>query len=152
MTAKQKTAKRTTANGKKSAGLSAGERAALKERVQELKAEANRANGESAVLEKIAEMPPRDRAIVKRLHAIVKATAPALEPKTWYGMPAYAKGGKVVCFFKPAEKFKSRYATIGFEEAANLDDGDMWVTSFAVTKLTDADAKKITALVKKAVS
>ncbi len=132
------------------------ERAAIKARAQELKAEArankNRAEGERDVLAAIAAMQEPDRAMAERLHAIVQASAPDLWPKTWYGMPAYAKDGKVVCFFKSAEKFKSRYATFGFEEAANLDEGAMWPTSFALTKLTAADEARIAALVKKAVS
>ena len=143
---------KSTAKSKKSKGFTAEERAAMKERAKELKAEAERADGESALLEKIAEMKGNDRAMAKRLHAIVKATAPDLSPKTWYGMPAYARDGKVVCFFKSAEKFKSRYATLGFGEEANLDDGAMWPTDFALKKLTDAEEKKIVALVKKAVS
>jgi uncharacterized protein YdhG (YjbR/CyaY superfamily) len=152
----QKSAKSTTAINKKSKGFTDEERAAMKERAQELKAEArakkDRADGESDLLAKIAEMPEPDRAMAKRLHEIVKASAPALSPKTWYGMPAYAKDDKVVCFFKSADKFKSRYATFGFEEAANLDEGAMWPTSFALKKLTPADEKKIAALVKKAVA
>jgi uncharacterized protein YdhG (YjbR/CyaY superfamily) len=136
---------------KKSKGLSAEERAALKERTRELKAEAEKADLESALLEKIAEMPPTDRAMAKRLHAIVKASAPSLTPKTWYGMPAYARDGKVVCYFQAASKFNSRYATFGFNDTANLDQGAMWPTSFALTELTAADEKKIAALVKKAV-
>jgi uncharacterized protein YdhG (YjbR/CyaY superfamily) len=136
----------------KSKGFTAEERAAMKERAQELKAEAARADGESALLAKIAEMPGPDRALAKRLHAIVKASAPALSPKTWYGMPAYARDGKVVCFFQSADKFKSRYATFGFSDEANLDQGAMWPTSFALKELTAADEKKIGALVKKAVS
>ena len=128
----------------------------MKERAQELKAEARanktKADGERDVLAKIAEMPEPDRAMAKRLHAIIKASAPDLSPKTWYGMPAYAKDGKVVCFFQSAEKFKSRYATLGFSDEANLDEGAMWPTSFALTKLTAADEAKIGALVKKAVS
>ena len=143
---------KSTAKSKKSKSFSAEERAAMKERAKELKAEAEKADGESALLAKIAEMKGNDRAMAKRLHAIVKANAPGLSPKTWYGMPAYARDGKVVCFFKSAEKFKSRYATLGFEEAANLDDGAMWPTSFALKKLTDTEEKKIVALVKKAVS
>jgi uncharacterized protein YdhG (YjbR/CyaY superfamily) len=131
--------------------FTAEERAAMKERAQELKAEASKADGERALLAKIAEMPPPDRALAKRIHALVKASAPGLSPKTWYGMPAYAKEGKVVCFFKSADKFNSRYATLGFEEAANLDDGAMWPTSFALKKLTAADEARIAALVKKAV-
>ena len=148
----QKSAKRTTARGKASKGFSAEERAAMKERAQELKAEANKADGEKALLAKIDEMPRPDRAMAKRLHAIIKASAPALSPKTWYGMPAYAKDGKVVCYFQSADKFKSRYATFGFSDEANLDKGAMWPTSFALTELTAADEAKITALVKKAVS
>ena len=149
--ATQKSAKSTTATGKKSKGFTAEERAAMKERAQELKAEAAKADGESALLAKVAEMPEPDRAMAKRLHAIVKASAPALSPKTWYGMPAYAKDGKVVCFFQSAEKFKSRYATLGFSDEANLDEGAMWPTSFALKKLTAADEARIGALVKKAV-
>ena len=145
----QKSAKSTTASGKKSKGLTDEERAAMKERIQELKAD--KADGESAVLAKIAEMPEPDRAMGKRLHAIIKASAPALSPKTWYGMPAYAKDGKVVCFFQSAQKFKSRYATFGFSDEANLDKGAMWPTSFALKELTAADEAKIAALVKKAV-
>ena len=151
--ATQKSAKSTAT--KKSKGFTAEERAAMKERAQELKAEAReqtRRTGKSAVLAKIAEMPGTDRAMAKRLHAIVKASAPALSPKTWYGMPAYAKDGKVVCFFQSAQKFKSRYATFGFSDEANLDDGAMWPTSFALKELTAADEARIGALVKKAVS
>ena len=136
----------------KSKGFTAEERAAMKERAKELKAEASKADGEKAVLAKIAEMPRPDRAMAERLHAIVKDSAPALSPKTWYGMPAYAKDGKVVCFFQSADKFKSRYATLGFSDTANLDDGAMWPTSFALKKLSAADEAKIRALVKKAVS
>ena len=143
---------KSTAKSKKSKSFSAEERAAMKERARELKAESERADGESALLAKIAEMKGNDRAMAKRLHAIVKANAPGLSPKTWYGMPAYARDGKVVCFFKCAEKFKSRYATLGFGEEANLDDGAMWPTDFALKKLTDSEEKKIVALVKKAVS
>ncbi len=151
--ATQKTAKSTTARGKTSKGFTDEERAAMKERAQELKAEAQKADGESALLGKIAEMKGRDRAMAKRLHAIVKASAPALSPKTWYGMPAYAnKDGKVVCYFTPAEKFNSRYATFGFNDDANLDEGAMWPTSWALTKLTPSDEAKIARLVKKAVS
>ena len=124
----------------------------MRERARELKAQARKADGESAVLAKIAEMPGPDRAMAKRLHEIVNASAPALSPKTWYGMPAYAKDGKVVCFFQSAEKFKSRYATLGFSDEANLDDGAMWPTSWALTELTTADEARIGALVKKAVS
>ena len=132
-------------------GFSAEERAAMKERAKELKAEAAKADGEQALLEKVAEMKGTDKAMAKRLHEIITAAAPALSPKTWYGMPAYAKDDKIVCFFKSAEKFKSRYATFGFEEAANLDDGPMWPTSWALKELTAAEEKKIAALVKKAV-
>ncbi|MBA3307583.1 MAG: DUF1801 domain-containing protein [Chloroflexi bacterium] len=128
----------------------------MKERAKELKAEArankNKADGESDVLAKIAEMPEPDRVIAERLHAIIKASAPALSPKTWYGMPAYAKDGKVVCFFTSADKFKSRYATFGFNDEAKLDEGAMWPTAFALTELTAADEARIGALVKKAVS
>ena len=123
----------------------------MRERARELKAEANREDGEKAVLAKIAEMPKRDRAMAKRLHAIVKASAPALSPRTWYGMPAYAKDGNVVCFFQSASKFKTRYATFGFSDKANLDKGAMWPTSFALKELTAAEEKKIAALVRKAV-
>jgi uncharacterized protein YdhG (YjbR/CyaY superfamily) len=143
----------STAKAKpKSKGFTAEEKAAMKERAQELKAEARRADGESALLEKIAEMPEPDRTMGKRLHKIITANAPDLEPKTWYGMPAYAKDGKVVCFFQSADKFKSRYATFGFNDTANLDEGAMWPTSFALKKLTAAEEAKIGALVKKAVS
>ena len=137
---------------KKSKGFTADERAAMKERTQELKAEARKADGESALLAKVAEMKGTDRAMAERLHAIVKASAPALSPKTWYGMPAYARDDKVVCFFQSAEKFKSRYATFGFSDEANLDEGAMWPTSFALRELTAADERKIAALVKRAVS
>jgi uncharacterized protein YdhG (YjbR/CyaY superfamily) len=152
----QKSAKRTTATGKTSKGFTDEERAAMKERAQELKAEArankSRADGERDVVAKFAEMDGSDRAMAERLHAIVAASAPALSPKTWYGMPAYAKDGKVVCYFQSAEKFKSRYATFGFSDEANLDEGAMWPTSFALKKLTAADEARIGALVKKAVS
>jgi len=143
---------KSAAKNKKSKGFTAEERAAMKERAKELKAEAEKADGEAALLAKVAEMKGSDRAMAKRLHAIVKATAPELSPKTWYGMPAYAREGKVVCFFKSAEKFKSRYATLGFGEEANLDDGAMWPTDFALKKLTDTEEARIVALVKKAVS
>jgi uncharacterized protein YdhG (YjbR/CyaY superfamily) len=146
----------TTATGSKSKGFTAEERAAMQARARELKAEEraskNRAEGERDVLAAIAAMKGSDRTMAKRLHAIIGATAPALWPKTWYGMPAYAKEGKVVCFFKSAGKFNSRYATLGFEEAANLDKGSMWPTSFALTELTAADEARIVALVKQAVS
>jgi uncharacterized protein YdhG (YjbR/CyaY superfamily) len=145
----QKAANSVTTKGK---GLTAEERAALRETVQERKAAARGENDEKALLAKIAEMPGPDRAMAKRLHELVKASAPALSPKTWYGMPAYAnKDGKVVCFFTPASKFKSRYATFGFNDDANLDDGAMWPTSFAIKELTAADEARIGALVKKAV-
>jgi uncharacterized protein YdhG (YjbR/CyaY superfamily) len=130
------------------------EKAAMKERAKELKAEAARgkdADAENEVLAKIAEVPEADRVIAERIHAVVKANAPELKPKLWYGMPAYAKDGKLVCFFQSADKFKNRYATFGFESAANLDEGSMWPTAYALTKLTAADEKKIAALVKKAV-
>jgi uncharacterized protein YdhG (YjbR/CyaY superfamily) len=148
----QKSAKSTTARGKASKGFSAEERAAMKERAQELKAEANKADGEAALLAKIAEMQGPDRAMAKRLHAIIKASAPALSPKTWYGMPAYANDGKVVCYFQSAQKFNSRYATFGFSDEASLDEGAMWPTSFALKELTAAEEERISALVKKAVS
>jgi uncharacterized protein YdhG (YjbR/CyaY superfamily) len=149
---------KTTARDKKPKAFTAEERAAMKERAQELKAEARRssrakkADGESDVLAKIAEMPEPDRAIAERLHAIVKASGPTLSPRTWYGMPAYAKDDKVVCFFRPAHKFKDRYATFGFNDKANLDDGAMWPVAFALTELTAADEATIAALVKKAVA
>ena len=143
--ATQKSAKSTT--GKTSKGFTAEERAAMKERARELKAEAS----ESDVLAKIGEMPASDRSIGKRLHAIIKASAPSLAPKTWYGMPAYARDDKIVCFFQSADKFKSRYATLGFTDEANLDKGAMWPTSFALKELTAAEEAKIGALVKKAV-
>jgi uncharacterized protein YdhG (YjbR/CyaY superfamily) len=153
--AKPRSAKRTTAKASK--GFTAEERAAMRERAQELKAAARRgprsgkADGERDVLAKIAAMPEPDRAMAERLHALVKAAAPALLPRTWYGMPAYAKDGKVVCFFQSAHKFKSRYATFGFSDKANLDEGAMWPTSFALKRLTAAEEKKIGALVRKAV-
>jgi uncharacterized protein YdhG (YjbR/CyaY superfamily) len=142
----------TTPKATKSNGFTAAERAAMRERARELKEEGRRADGEKAVLGKIAEMSQPDRDMAKRVHAIVTQSAPALSPKTWYGMPAYAKDGKVVCFFQSADKFKSRYATFGFNDEANLDDGNLWPTSFALTKLTAAEEAKIAALVKKAVS
>jgi uncharacterized protein YdhG (YjbR/CyaY superfamily) len=150
--ATQKSAKSTTANNKKSKRFTDEERAAMKERAQELKAAERKADGEKAVRAKLAEMPEPDRAMGERLHEIIKASAPALSPKTWYGMPAYAKDGKVVCFFQSAHKFKSRYATFGFNDVANLDEGAMWPTSFALKELTAAAEAKIGALVKKAVS
>jgi uncharacterized protein YdhG (YjbR/CyaY superfamily) len=154
----QKSPKSTTATGKKSKGFTDEERAAMRERAQELKAAAHRgsragkADGENDVLAKIAEMQEPDRAMAKRLHAIIKANAPALSPRTWYGMPAYAKDGNVVCFFQSAQKFKARYATLGFSDKANLDDGHMWPTAFALKELTVAEEARIGALVKKAVS
>ncbi|MET0523021.1 MAG: DUF1801 domain-containing protein [Jiangellaceae bacterium] len=154
----QKSAKNTTAIDKTSEGFSDEERSAIKARAKEVKADARRgpradkADGERAVLAKIAEMPAPDRATGERLHAIIKASAPALSPRLWYGMPAYAKDGKVVCFFQGAHKFKTRYATFGFDQAANLDEGAMWPTAFALTELTAADEARIGALVKKAVS
>ena len=156
--ATQKSAKSTTGIGKTSKGFTDEERVAMKERAQEMKAAARRgpradkADGESAVLAKIAEMPEPDRAMGKRLHTIIKASAPALSPRLWYGMPAYAKDGKVVCFFQSAHKFKSRYATFGFNDAANLDEGALWPVAFALKELTAAEEARIGALVKKAVS
>ena len=154
--AKNMTAKST--NGTASKGFTDEERAAMRERAQELKADvrrgprARKADGESDVLAKIAEMAEPDRALAERLHALITASAPALSPRTWYGMPAYAKDGHVVCFFQSAQKFKTRYATLGFSDKANLDDGAMWPTAFALTELTAADEARIGALVKKAVS
>lgn len=145
-----KTAAKATRGGGK--GFTAEERSAMRERARELKAErAGKGDGEKDVLAKIAEMPNPDRTMAKRLHAIVNASAPELAPRTWYGMPAYAKDGKVVCFFRPAYKFKDRYATFGFNDAANLDQGAMWPTAFALVELTPSEEKKIAALVKKAV-
>ena len=151
----RKSATSTTAINKKSKGFTDEERAAMKERAQELKAARSnegKPDGESDVLAKIAEMQEPDRAMAERLHAIIKASAPALSARTWYGMPAYAKDGKVVCFFQSAQKFKTRYGTLGFSDKANLDDGDMWPTAFALKKLTAAEEARIVALVKKAVS
>jgi uncharacterized protein YdhG (YjbR/CyaY superfamily) len=143
-------------NAKTKDGFTQEERAAMKERAKELRAETEsrdaRAEGESAILEKIAEMPDADRKLAERIHAIVTEHAPELVPKTWYGMPAYTRNGKVVCFFQSSQKFKARYATLGFDEAANLDDGNMWPTAYALTQLTPADEKRIIELVKKAVS
>jgi uncharacterized protein YdhG (YjbR/CyaY superfamily) len=151
-----KSAERTTASRETPEGFTAEERAAMKERAKELKAEArankNKAEGERAALAVIAELPEPDRALAERLHAIVTASAPSLSPKTWYGMPAYAKDGKVLCFFTPASKFNTRYATLGFNDVAALDEGTMWPTSFALTELTAADEARIGALVTKAVS
>ena len=154
--ATKKSARNTTARAFQ--GFTDEERAAMKERVQELKADARRgpragkADGESAVLAKIAEMPEPDRAMAERLHAIIKASAPVLAPRLWYGMPAYAKDGSVVCFFQSGQKFKTRYATFGFSDKANLDEGAMWPTAFALKELTAAEEARIGALVKKAVS
>ena len=154
----QKSAKSTTAINETSEGFTDEERAAMKERAQELKAAARRRRGadkadeEGAVLAKIAEMPEPDRAMAERLHAVVKASAPALSSRLWYGMPAYAKDGKVVCFFQSAQKFKTRYATFGFSDQANLDEGAMWPTAFALTELTAAEEATIGALVKRALS
>jgi uncharacterized protein YdhG (YjbR/CyaY superfamily) len=152
----QKSAERTTTSKKKSTGFTEEEKAAMKERARELKAEArakqDKMEGENDVLAKIAEMQDPDRSMAERLHAIIKGSAPALSPKTWYGMPAYAdKNGKVVCFFQSAQKFNARYATFGFNDTANLDEGAMWPTSFALKELTAAEEAKISALVKKAV-
>jgi uncharacterized protein YdhG (YjbR/CyaY superfamily) len=148
--ATKKPAKKTT--GKTSQRFTAEERAAMRERARELKAAAGKADGERDVLEKIAEMQDSDRAIAERVHAIVTANAPGLSPRTWYGMPAYAKDDKVVCFFRSAQKFKTRYATLGFSDKAHLDDGAMWPTDFALKELTAAEEKRITALVKAAVA
>ena len=156
----QKPARSTAAARKKKASgrFTADERAAMKEHAQELKRAASRgpraarAEGEADVLEKIAEMPEPDRALGERLHAIIKTSAPDLSPRTWYGMPAYARDGKIVCFFQPAQKFKARYATLGFNDPANLDEGTMWPVAYALTELTAADEARIGALVKKAVS
>jgi len=149
----QKPAKSTSARGTRRSGVFTDEeRGAMKDRVQEQKAAADKADGESAVLAKIAEMPEPDRAMGKRLHAVIKASAPALSPRLWYGMPAYAKDGNVVCFFQPAQKFKTRYSTFGFSDTAHLDQGTMWPNAFALTKLTAEDEARIGALVKKAVS
>jgi uncharacterized protein YdhG (YjbR/CyaY superfamily) len=159
MSPKNKTRKSATSTGAvntKSNGFTAEERAAMKERAKELKAESratkDKAAGEANVLAKIAEMPKSDRAMAKRIHAIVKDNAPDLWPRTWYGMPAYAKDGKVLCYFQSADKFKARYATFGFNDVANLDEGAMWPTSFALKELTAAEEARIVALVKKAVS
>jgi uncharacterized protein YdhG (YjbR/CyaY superfamily) len=152
----QESAKSTAVINKKSKGFTGEERAAMKERAKELKAEArenlNKAEGESNVLARIAELPEPERAMARRLHEIITASAPVLSPKTWYGMPAYARDGKVVCFFQSAQKFNTRYATLGFSDTATLDEGTMWPTSFALTELTAAEEARISALVKKAVS
>ena len=154
----QRSAGKTSATGKTARGFTDEERAAMKEHGQELKAAARRspraakADGESDVLAKIAEMAEPDRALAERLHAVITASAPALAPRTWYGMPAYAKDGKIVCFFQPAQKFKTRYATLGFNDTANLDDGALWPVAFALTELTAAEEARIGALVTRAVS
>jgi uncharacterized protein YdhG (YjbR/CyaY superfamily) len=152
----QQSSKSTTPSSKQSKGFTDEERAAMKERAQELKAEAraskDRADGESAVLAKIAEMPESERLMAGRLHVIIKASAPALSPKLWYGMPAYARDGKVVCFFQSAQKFNTRYATFGFNDTANLDEGALWPVAFALKELTSTEEARISALVKKAVS
>jgi uncharacterized protein YdhG (YjbR/CyaY superfamily) len=158
MTDTRKSAESTAARGKTTDGFTAEERAAMKDRAQEIKAvrrrspKAAEADGESDLLAKIAEMSAPDRALAERLHALILASAPDLTPRTWYGMPAYAKDGNLVCHFKPAQKFKTRYATLGFSDKAKLDDGAMWPTEFALTELTAADEARIVALVKKAVS
>jgi uncharacterized protein YdhG (YjbR/CyaY superfamily) len=144
--------KATTKPAKASKGFTDEERAAMRERAKEQKASADRADGERDVLEKIAAMSAPDRAMAERLHAIITASAPALSPKTWYGMPAYARDGQIVCFFQPAEKFKTRYATLGFSDKANLDDGGMWPNAFALKELTATEEAKIAALVKQAAS
>jgi hypothetical protein len=148
----QKSAKSTTGTSKKDKGFTAEERAAMKERAKELKAAEEKEAGESEVLAKIAEMPKPDRILGERLHAIIKASAPALLPKLWYGMPAYARDGKIVCFFQCAQKFNTRYATLGFSDAANFDEGAMWPVAFALKELTAAEEARISALVKKAAS
>ena len=150
-TGRQTSPEKSAAIGEESKGFTAEERAAMRERARELKVDARNADGERAVLAKIAEMPEADRTMAERLHATIQAAAPALAPKTWYGMPAYAKDGKVVCFFQSADKFKARYATFGFSDEANLDKGAMWPTSFALEELTATEEAKIVALVKKAV-
>jgi hypothetical protein len=152
MMVKQKSGKSTTATKKRYEGFTAAEKAAMQDRVQEMKVAKDKADGESALLAKVAELPEPDRAMAKRLHAVIKASAPALSPTTWYGMPAYTKDGKIVCHFQPAQKFKTRYATLGFSDKANLDEGNMWPNAYALAKLTAADEARISALVKKAVS
>jgi len=154
MKAKQKTAQTTTANKKRYEGFTDEEKSAMQQRVREQKvgARSSKADGESELLAKIAEMTESDRVMAKRVHSVIKTSVPGLSPTTWYGMPAYAKDGKVVCFFQSAQKFKTRYATLGFSDKANLDEGTMWPTSFALTELTADDEARISALVKKAVS
>jgi hypothetical protein len=151
-TGARKSAKRTTATRKRYEGFTEEEKGAMQDRVREMKAGADKADGESEVLAKIAEMPAPDRALAKRLHAVIKAAAPSLSPKLWYGMPAYAKDGKIVCHFIPGQKFKTRYASLGFSDVANLDDGAIWPVAYALTQLTATEEARITALVKKAVS
>ncbi len=152
-----KSAKRTSAVGETPGGFTDEERAAMKDRARELKAakgrgrQAGKAGGESDLLAKIAEMPEHDRVLAERLHTIIAASAPGLSPRTWYGMPAYAKDGNVVCFFQPAQKFRTRYATLGFSDQARLDEGDMWPTTYALTELTTASEARIAALIKQAV-
>jgi uncharacterized protein YdhG (YjbR/CyaY superfamily) len=148
----QKSAKNRTATRKRAEAFTAEERAAIKARVRETKAAADKAGGENDALASIAAMSKPDRGMAQRLHSIIKASAPALSPKTWYGMPAYARDGKVVCFFQPAQKFKTRYATLGFNDSAHLDDGAMWPVAFALKELTAAAEARIAALVKQAVS
>ena len=150
--ATQESAKSATVTSKKVKGFTDGERDAMRARAQELKASANKADGEVAVLAAIAAMEGSDRAMGERLHVIIKASAPALSPKTWYGMPAYARDDKVVCFFRGAQKFKERYITFGFSQEANLDEGHLWPTAFALTQLTAAEEARISALVKRAIS
>jgi uncharacterized protein YdhG (YjbR/CyaY superfamily) len=152
VTGSQRSKRSTTASDKPTKRFSDEERGAMKDRLQELKAEAKKADAEEAVLAKIAEMAEPDRIMGERLHAVIKASAPTLSPKLWYGMPAYAKGGKIICFFQPAQKFNSRYATFGFNDDANLDEGTMWPTAFALMEVTAAEEEKIGALVRKAVS
>src|SRR5690348_14324368 len=151
MKAKPKSAKAASATKKRYDGFTAEEKSAMRDRVQEQKLSARRGDEESAVLEKIAELPEADRVLAKRLHAIIKASAPSLSPKLWYGMPAYTKDGKIVCFFQGAYKFKTRYAELGFNDAAKLDDGSMWPVAYALTRLTGAEEAKIVGLLKKAV-
>jgi len=151
MNATQKSAKTSTATKRRYDGFTDEERSAMRDRVQEQKVAARREDGESAVLEKIAEMQPKDRAMAKRLHAVIKASAPNLTPRLWYGMPAYAKDGKLICFFQSGQKFKTRYATFGFSDAAHLDEGTMWPNAYALTELTAADEARIAALLKKAI-
>ena len=152
MSATQKSAKPSSATKKRYDGFTDEERSAMRDRVEEQKIAARREDGENAVLEKIAEMQPKDRAMAKRLHAVIKASAPTLTPRLWYGMPAYAKDGKLICFFQSGQKFKTRYATLGFSDAAHLDEGTMWPNAYALTELTAADEARIGALLKKAIS